>query len=353
MAPPGAPPKPFIIPVFIPHAGCPHRCLFCNQTHTTGQQESFPSAGTLYKIIAEFLKYRRSQDRWTEIAFFGGNLLGLPADRIAFLMDLACDFVRRGQVNGIRFSTRPDTIQLERLDLIRHAPVTTVELGAQSMQDDVLAATRRGHTADDTRRAVSLLKAHGYRIGLQMMVGLPGDNETKTLESGRQMALLAPDAVRIYPTLVLKESALARLYAQGRYTPLSLAQSVAQVKALYAIFTRKQITVIRMGLQPTAELNWGAGLVAGPFHPAFGELVHGALWLDALRRHFKEQDLSSGDVRVCVNPSIISRLKGQKNCNIRNLTGQFGFRSLQVIQDDDLPPDTAMVNGSLCRLYEE
>ena len=224
------------------------------------------------------------------------------------------------------------------------------EVGAQSMQDDVLQATQRGHTAEDTRKAVALLKAQGYRIVLQMMVGLPGDNETKALDSGDQLAHLAPDAVRIYPTLVLKESALARRYAQGRYTPLSLTEGVSQVKALYTLFADRHIPILRMGLQPTAELKPGAGVVAGPFHPAFGELVHGALWMDALRRQFLAQDLSGGHVRLAVHPRSLSRLRGQKSCNIRNLIARFGLGSLHVRQDDTLPLNSARVNGRMCRI---
>jgi histone acetyltransferase (RNA polymerase elongator complex component) len=194
--------RPFIVPVFLPHAGCPHRCLFCNQHATTGQEDTLPSARTVRKTITDFLAHRRDPTRFTEISFYGGNFLGLPPEQIQLLLATAAAFVHKGRVNGIRFSTRPDTIDAKRLDLIAPYPVTTIELGVQSMQDDVLERSARGHTADDTRRAVALLAGRPYALGLQMMVGLPGDTTASALATARQLAGLSPDFVRIYPAVV-------------------------------------------------------------------------------------------------------------------------------------------------------
>jgi len=283
------PPKPFIVPVFIPHAGCPHQCLFCNQRATTGRSATFPQAGSIRAEIDRFLAYRRDKRRPTEISFYGGNFLGLSPDRIADLLDLAADYVRCAAADGIRFSTRPDTIDPERIELITNYPVTTVELGVQSMRDDVLALCRRGHTSTDVRDAVAGLRTlPELRLGLQMMIGLPGDSEAGALDSAVRIADLGPDFTRIYPTLVLEGSPLARWYSQGRYTPLSLTAAVDLARRISGIFQSRGIPVIRMGLQPTEELSTSAALIAGPFHPAFGDLVHSAAWLDSLIGHLQQ-----------------------------------------------------------------
>ncbi len=248
-----------------------------------------PSLVDLRKHIDEFLAHRRDPNRYTEISFYGGTFLGLAKEQIQLLLATAAGYVRKGVVDGIRFSTRPDTIDAERLELIAPYPVTTVELGVQSMRDDVLAHSARGHTAEETRRAVTLLADRPYQIGLQMMIGLPGDTAAGALSTGRQLAGLNPDFVRIYPTVVFKGSPLARWYQQGRYEPLSLEAAVALCAELYLIFARHEIPVIRMGLQAGPELEADRDLMAGPFHPAFGELVRSAVWQDAISRHLEKE----------------------------------------------------------------
>ena len=343
--------KPFIVPLFIPHAGCPHRCVFCNQTPTTGMAEALPTAARLHGAIAQFLSYRRDHSRYTEISFFGGNFLGLPADTIVTLLDIVSHYVDQGDVNGIRFSTRPDTIDVQRLKLISAFPVTTIEVGVQSMDNSVLAASQRGHTAQDVHSAVALLKNKPYALGLQMMIGLPGDTPDKTVATGEQIAALAPDFVRIYPTLVIEGSRLARWYRQGRYTPMGLDAAVDAVKDLLALFTRKGIKVIRMGLQPTDELNTDAAVMAGPFHPAFGEMVHSALWLEVLFKALRSQGQASGQLDLCVHPRRLSRVKGNKNSNIKRLKIQMNLSGIHVAQDPGLPLDVILVNGRRHRLF--
>ncbi len=344
--------KPFVVPVFIPHAGCPHRCVFCDQTRTTGRTEPLPTADELDDAIGRFLGFRKESRRYTEISFYGGNFLGLPEDKILFLLEHAARYVARGQADGIRFSTRPDTIDGRSLGLLEGFPVTTVELGVQSMNDQVLAASRRGHTARDAGNAVALLKETPYRLGLQMMVGLPGDAFPSAMATGEAVCALEPDFVRIYPTLVLKGSALARRYLQKKYLPLPLDEAVAQVKALYVLFTRKGIPVIRMGLQATDGLDTGADVLAGPYHPAFGELVHSALWRDALDRCVKPLGLRACPLEVRLHPRLISRVRGQHNENVDRLTRAFALSSIHFMPDDRLPLDKVLVNGTTCRLLE-
>lgn len=341
--------KPFIVPVFIPHAGCPHRCIFCNQHGTTGEKQSLPTADTVRRSIRRFLAFRRESRGPTEIAFYGGSFLGLPQALIQLLLATAGGFIRKGQADGIRFSTRPDTIDTDRLAWIAPFPVTTIELGVQSMNDRVLALSQRGCTAESASRAMALLKTYPYALGVQMMVGLPGDSPTSARATARQLAAVGPDFARIYPTLVLKNSRLARRHARGGYTPMPLETAVALVADLFAIFARHNIPVIRMGLQPTTELHTSAEVVAGPFHPAFGALVHSALWLDALSRHIERENLHGGHPRIDVPRRLLSQIKGRHDTNIRALIERFRLQGVEVRTDTNLPGDKILINGRTCR----
>jgi histone acetyltransferase (RNA polymerase elongator complex component) len=341
--------QPFIVPVFLPHAGCPHRCVFCNQHSTTGKTDAFPALKTIRATIDEFLQFRRDNGRWTEISFYGGNFLGLPTGQIQLLLASAAAYVRKGRADGIRFSTRPDTIDPQRLELIAPFPVTTIEVGVQSLNDEVLRLSRRGHTAEQTQMALFLLKEQPYRIGAQIMVGLPGDTHASALATARRLTDMAPDFVRIYPTVVLKGSALARWYDQGRYAPLSLDAAVAQVADMYQVFSRHDIPVVRMGLQASADLSPEADLLAGPFHPSFGELVQSALWQDALSRHLEQQGLRNTEVLLEVNPRRLSQLKGRHDEHILTLIERHRLRSIEVRADAHLEEDTVLVNGLPCR----
>ncbi len=341
--------KPLIIPVFIPHAACPQRCLFCDQTRTTGRG-SAPDPAAVPAAVEQFLNHSRAGRPWAEIAFYGGNFLGLAPECIQTLLETAAACAQRGKIHGIRFSTRPDTIDDRRLGLLAPYPVTTVELGVQSMNDDVLTLCRRGHTAECSRRAVAALRRHKYRLGLQMMIGLPGQSAEDAMETGRQIAALHPDFVRIYPLLVLDRSPLAQWYREGRYTPLALAEAVELTGRLYTLFTRCGIRVIRMGLQPTAELNPEAGVLSGPFHPAFGELVHSSLWLNALDAHLRREGMQGGSVAIEVEGRSLSRLKGWRNTNLTELRKRFGLREISARAGPGIERDTALVNGGRCPL---
>ena len=256
--------RPFIIPIFIPHAGCPHQCVFCNQRALTGIKTKNPSPAAIRMQVIDFLRFKRKHRNFTEVAYFGGNFLGLNTEGIEALLYEASGFVQTGQVDGIRLSTRPDTIDLTGLDLIKPYPVSTIELGVQSMDDHVLSMARRGHSAADTIKAMDLLKKRNYQIGLQIMIGLPGDSPQKTLVTAKKIAALQPDFVRIYPTVVLEHSFLARMYRQGKYSPPSLAVSVSLAKKLFLYFKEKNIAVVRMGLQAAEDLDSGVAILAGP-----------------------------------------------------------------------------------------
>ena len=328
--------RPFIVPVFIPHCGCPYQCAFCNQTVITGSASHLPSAETLHHQITSFLRYRRAARSGVQIAFFGGNFLGLASGQVKSLLGIAQTYIAEGRVDSIRFSTRPDTITPARLHWLQDFTVSTIELGAQSMQNSVLRQIRRGHRAEDTVFAVEQLRNYRYEIGLQMMVGLPGEDDSGFMHTGEALARLGPDFVRIYPTLVLKNSLLARWFDNGTYRPLSLDQAVEKTKRLFQLFERHKIPVIRMGLQASAELSLDRELVAGPYHPSFGHLVHSALFLDKALAALSKTTRATTRVDLYTHPASISRMRGLKNHNVAILKEKFNIRNLRILQDDSL-----------------
>lgn len=337
-------PKPLVIPIFIPHLGCPHQCLFCNQRAVTGAATVMPDAGDIRSTVEKYLRYKGPGRSHAEISFYGGNFLGLSRQRIDRLLQSALPFIASGAVAGLRFSTRPDTIDGSRLDRIRDWPVTTVELGVQSMDDTVLAASERGHTAQHTLEASALLKRRGYRIGIQMMIGLPGDTPAASLSTARAIIGLAPDFVRLYPTLVLAGSPLADFYQRGRYIPLSLEACVSRLKTLYLLFTAHGIPVIRMGLQSSSELNNPSVVLAGPYHPALGHMVLSEIMLDAAGKALAAEDVRGGDVTVTVHPVNFSRMQGPGKQNLDMLKHRFALRRVHVRTDDGLPGDAVRVS---------
>lgn len=336
--------RPFIIPVFLPHIGCPHKCVFCNQTAITGEKRKIPSPREISLCINRFLDYKGKKRRRAQIAFYGGNFLGLKHDAIKSLLHEAAKFVTEGRVESIRFSTRPDSIDDERLDILKEFPVATIELGVQSMCDDVLVMSRRGHTSFDTEKAVYLLKKRNYEIGLQMMVGLPGDDEAGALFTGRRIAEMKPAFVRIYPTVVIDGSLLANWYKKGEYVPLPLEQCVTLVKNLYLLFEKNGINVIRMGLQASEGLDKESTMLAGPYHPAFGALVYSEIFLDKAVSILESKKKLHDIISIRVNPRHISQIRGQNNKNIKILKQKFHIRSIEIISDMTLAEDMLVVD---------
>jgi histone acetyltransferase (RNA polymerase elongator complex component) len=328
--------RPFIIPIFLPHGGCPHQCVFCNQVPITGSSHRAIDLEQIRSQIERFLTYIKKKRRPVQISFYGGNFLGLQASRIKPLLDLATEFVKQDQVDSIRFSTRPDTISPKSVEIIKSYPVKTVELGVQSMDDQVLVSAGRGHSAAETVLAVHLLRTHELEIGLQMMVGLPGDSEASSLITAEKIAALQPDFVRIYPTIVVKNSQLARWYQSGTYTPLTLEQAVIRVKTLFRYFNRHNIKIIRMGLQASADLEEGQTILAGPYHPAFGHMVYSAIFFDAAIMAISSAKTLSDTITISVNPSNISKMRGLNNVNIKMLKDRYHFSAINILPDDSL-----------------
>ena len=342
----------FVVPVFLPHEGCPHRCVFCNQ-HALARASSDPPPGVSWQAAAaDFLRFRGPARSRSEIAFYGGTFLGLPERRLRELLAEAAALVRRERLDGIRFSTRPDSVTDATLAILDEYPVLTVELGAQSMSDPVLREAGRGHTSEDTVKAVTRLRERGYHVGLQLMVGLPGEDADGLAETGRRIALLAPDFVRIYPTLVLAGSELERRFREDRYQPLSLDHAVALTAKLYRFFRANGIPVVRTGLQATRDLAPGGVVVAGPYHPAFGQLVQSACFREALLAALRQTPMAAASPSLRVHPRSLARLRGHRNETVDRLKTEFGWQRVGVEPDGGLPEDVILLaDGRSVHVY--
>lgn len=275
--------KHFNIPLFLPELACPFRCSYCNQAAISGQLK-IPSLQEMRATIETHLQSIPKGDNHIEIAFFGGNFTGLPEKYQKQCLEMASQFLQKGQINGIRLSTRPDYINELKLELLKEFGVTTIELGAQSLDEVVLEECGRGHTVADVNSSAFLIKSFGFRLGLQMMIGLPGDSLEKSLETARRIIEAGAEETRIYPCLVIRETALEQAFRAGEYTPLSVGEAVFWSAQLVETFDSAGVKVIRIGLHPSEELN-SNGYVAGPYHPSFKELVITEAW----RLHFEKQ----------------------------------------------------------------
>ena len=326
--------RPFIIPVFLPHAGCPHQCVFCNQKAITGARGP-ASAESAAEIIEEYLGFCGENRGERQISFYGGNFLGLKSEASKSLLETAQSYVNDGKIDLIRFSTRPDTISEQSLELIKPYSVRVIELGVQSMDDRVLEKSKRGHTARESAGAAGMIREKGYRLGLQMMTGLPGDSGAESIESARKIAGLRPDFVRIYPTVVLSSSPLGEMWRRGEYKAQDLDSAVALAKDIWKIFAKNNIPVIRMGLAASSSLE-GDSILSGPYHPAFGHLVECSIFLEKTLALLDEKNACAKPMTFTVNPASVSRFRGHKNSNMKILTKRLGAAPL-VSQNPDMP----------------
>ena len=269
--------KHYTIPIFIPELACPFRCIYCDQHKITGKM-NMPGPGEVAEIIDKHLASFPGRKKEIEIGFFGGNFTGIDMGMQEEYLNIASGYLKEDKVQGIRLSTRPDYINEQVIKLLRKYKVSTVELGAQSMVDEVLKASSRGHTAEDTLKASAMIKEAHIRLGLQMMIGLPGDKPEYDIETAKAFVALEAGDARIYPTLVIRGTALEKLYLAKKYMALSLEEAVDRSAEVYRILEDGEVKVIRMGLHPSEGFLSGEELVAGPFHEAFRELVMTKIW---------------------------------------------------------------------------
>lgn len=269
-----------IIPIFVPHEGCPHDCIFCNQKKITGVSTSM-TAEEAEEIIKKSLE-TVNDDVEIEIAFFGGSFTAIDSDKQIELLSVAKKYKDKNIVKDIRMSTRPDCIDREKLDLVKKYGASIIELGVQSMDKMVLVESLRGHDSEIVKKSAQLIREYGIKLGLQMMIGLPSDSKKKCIQTAKEFIKISPDFVRIYPTLVIKETGLEKSYIDGFYKPFSLEESIDIVKKLIVMYEINNIDIIRVGLQATDDIKEGIDVVAGPYHPAFRELVKSRMIRDYL-----------------------------------------------------------------------
>lgn len=295
------------ISIFVPHIGCPNKCSFCNQRYITGSCWA-PCAADVEKAVTAAKGSRNFDSKTAEIAFFGGSFTAINRNYMTALLKAAEQFVKDGTVKGIRISTRPDAIDDDILTLLKEYGVTSIELGAQSMNDRVLRMNNRGHTSGDVERASRLIREYGFELGLQMMTGLYGDSDNSAVKTAERLIALKPDTVRIYPTIVLKDTDLAALYADNIYKPQTLDSAVTLASKLYKLFTENGIRVIRLGLHSIEEKAY----IAGPWHPAFSELCQSQIMLTGVLSSLTEK----GKYNIKVAKSAVSKMTGQGRKNI-------------------------------------
>ncbi len=333
--------RPLIVPIFIPNQGCPHRCAFCRQEEITSQatgriDQSF-IATTIEQALASPLF---DTSRKPQVAFYGGSFTRLPLERMAELLAPVSSYLGEGLFDSVRVSTRPDAIDEERLSLLKRFGVTTVELGAQSMDDKVLGLSRRGHRAEDTVRASRLLKERGFQLGIQLMPGLPGDSTAGWRKSIEEVIRLRPDMVRLYPTVVIKGTELARWYLEKRYRPLGLREAVKACQEGCIRFEDHGIPVIRLGLMATPALLEEGHILAGPWHNAFGQLVRSAVYHERLKPSLPAIGPAK-QVGLRAPAGDIPFLRGYRNQGLRLLEKRLGARITAVL------PDEALTRGTI------
>ena len=300
------------VAIFVPHNGCPHCCSFCNQVKITGKQ-SQPLPEDVIKAAEIAINSKNYNSRFSEIAFFGGSFTAIKREYMISLLEVAYEYVRTAKFKGIRISTRPDYIDDEILRILKEYGVTSIELGAQSMCDDVLTANMRGHSAESVEKSSVLIKEYGFELGLQMMTGLYKSTIQKDIYTAQQICRLKPKTVRIYPTIIMQDTVLADYYNNGVYKTYTLEETVNLCAGLLSMFGENSIDVIRLGLHSTQDIT--KGMVAGPWHPSLGELCFARVYRNRIENYIIKNNLQKGDYTIIVNSKEISKALGQKRSN--------------------------------------
>ncbi len=325
------------ISIFVPHVGCPHMCSFCDQRTISGAQH-LPDGKEVREICEKALSEVSSPEN-TEIAFFGGSFTAISRDYMTELLEAAHEFVGEGRFKGIRCSTRPDCIDFEILQLLKEYGVTAIELGAQSLDDEVLKLNERGHTVQDVEDACELIRAFGFELGLQMMIGLFGSTPEKEWATIQRIIALRPDTVRIYPVVILKNTRLGELLLSGEYKPFSFDKAVETAASAMALFEESGIKVIKCGLHASEFVEHD--MVGGFYHPAFRELCEALIYRHNMEFELKSEGAFPKTAVFSVNTTCISKAVGQKKSNI------IYFKELgtdvKIIGDDSVPKYRCML----------
>lgn len=318
--------KHYNIPIFIPELACPNRCIYCNQRHISGQLQAVKPEEIKQIIEQHLATFIRPSE--VELAFFGGSFTGIDEKDMLTYLQIVQPYIEQGEIKSIRISTRPDYINEKILDILQQYNVKDIELGAQSLNEEVLAFAKRGHTVRDVENASQLIKSYGFSLGLQMMIGLPLDTVEKSKETAKKILKLGAESTRIYPTLVINNTDLADLYRQNKYKALSLDEAVDWTAEIYKIFSQSSIKILRVGLHPSEALINGTELLAGPFHVSFKELVLTKIWQE------KFEKLPINTKTILVNPKEINYAIGYNSKNKQLLQKKFPY--LKFISDSNV-----------------
>ena len=321
------------IPIFIPHLGCPNDCVFCNQRTISGHGEF--KIDSVRTEIDEALS-TLSPDIEREIAFFGGSFTGIDRSLMIALLDLAESYVESGLVSEIRLSTRPDYINDEILDILSRYSVKTIELGLQSLNDDVLFASRRGHTSECAITACRAIKERGFSLIGQMMIGLPQSSAEDEIHTAELICKVGADGARVYPTVVFADTDLAIMTLEGRYSPLDTESAVERTKNALAVFDRYGVPCIRVGLCASENLRDASKAIAGATHAAIGEMAMSELFYEHISAELDERCISGGSLIIYAPTGAISKVVGQKKKNKEKILKKYKLESLKVLEKSEL-----------------
>ena len=330
--------KAYVIPIFVPHLGCPKNCTFCNQKTISGQEKQV-TGEDVKKIIEEYLNNFKDKSAIVQVAFFGGSFTGISVEKQEELLEAAFEYIKDKKIDSIRLSTRPDYIDKDVLKRLKKYKVKTIELGVQSSNDYILKKCRRGHSFEDVKKASKLIRRYGFELGHQMMCGLPDSTRLDEINTAKDIAKLKPKIVRIYPVLVIKGTKLAEEYENGSFEPLSVDSAVETCKELYNFFNKKHITVIRMGLQNTDTIsdpkNKQSEVIAGPYHEAFGQLVMDAVWYEKILNKIKTFNVKVKEIAIHINPNDVNNVSGHKKENLIKLKNLYEV-DVKIIQEEKI-----------------
>lgn len=346
----------YIIPIFVPHHGCPFDCVFCNQKKITGIDTVLTGVQIKKQIESYIEAIGEKHNKHIEIAFFGGSFTGIDIEKQKEFLEIANKWREAGYVDDIRLSTRPDYINKEILSNLKENGVSIIELGVQSLNDEVLRKSSRGHSSDDVVIASKLIRKMGFKLGLQMMIGLPGDSPQKVIYTAKKIISYCPDFVRIYPTLVVRGTELQNMYLQGEYIPLDIDKAVSICKELYKLFYKNNIPIIRIGLQPTDNIMEGKDVIAGPFHPAFRQLVESEVFRDRIVDSLNSYRDKINKLEFILNPKSISNLVGIKKKNIIYFKLTYDIDNIKITKDSSILKNEIKIKIndeeiSYCKIY--
>ncbi len=345
--------RKYVIPIFVPHLGCPNDCTFCNQKKISGQLKNI-TENDVRETIEFYLSNFKEKNSYKEVAFYGGSFTGIDSKLQEKLLGAAYDYIKEKKIDGIRISTRPDYIDKQTLKRLKKYKVKTIELGVQSTNDFVLKNCKRGHTYNDVVKASKLIKRYHFTLGHQMMIGLPESTEKDDIETALNLIKLKPKIVRIYPVLVIKDTELEKQYLSGEYEPLSVSQAVERCKEICYLFSKKKIKIIRIGLQNTETITSPnketSEVVAGPYHENFRQLIEASIYYDTIERKIKKFNSNVKEVEILVNPQDVNNVVGYKRENIQKLKDIY---DVDVVIKQDIKHKIGKIDVKISKFHKD